>query len=70
MAGRWRGGNAVVCLAGNAGLMKPHPSKKKAGKPVSARAVLKKILRRKPVPIMNGNAGVVAALLEERRNSR
>ena len=50
--------------------MKSKPSQRRAGKPFKASALLKKVPRLKPALAMNGDAGVVAALLEERRNSR
>jgi hypothetical protein len=60
----------MVCLAVKADVLNSRPTKKKAGKRVGSLAGLKKVPRLKPAPTVNGEAGVVAALLEERRNGR
>lgn len=50
--------------------MKSSSKKRKAGKRVRELAGSKKMPRLKPALAVNGGAGLVAALLEERRNGR
>jgi len=51
-------------------MMKSIAAKKKVGKRARALAGSKKTQRLKPAPKVDGGAGLVAALLEERRSGR